>query len=76
MQEVTSALRLLFIAFRESYLAAEQRMIEENVQAAVIAVKVWEEALSAVPLTPSELILYKKLVAMQSVNGGELFGIG
>jgi len=39
----------------------------------VIAKRVWEEAAAAVPLEPDELLLYKKLVAMHSVNGGELF---
>lgn len=71
--DLTSELRRKFIAFREAYLATEQRLIEQDMQGAVIAVRVWEEARVAVPLTPEELILYKKLVAMHSVNGGVLF---
>lgn len=73
MVELTSELRRRFTDFRIVYLATERRLIEEEVQGAVIAVKVWEEALAAVPLTPEELVLYKKLVAMHSVNGGVLF---
>lgn len=71
--ELTSELRRKFAAFREAYLEAERRLIELDVQGAVIAKQVWEDARSAVPLTPDELILYKKLVAMHSVNGGVLF---
>lgn len=71
---LTPELRKRFLAFREVYLAAEARMSGDDVQGAVIARRTWEEALAAVPLDREELILYKKLVAMHSVNGGELFG--
>jgi hypothetical protein len=59
------------MAFREEYIAAERRMIDQEVHSAVIAVKVWEEATAKVPLDRAELLLYEKLVAMHSVNGGE-----
>ena len=71
---LTPHLRKRFLAFRRVYLATETRMLREEVQGAVIARQTWEEALAAVPLDSGELVLYKKLVAMQSVNGGELFG--
>jgi hypothetical protein len=71
--KLTADLREKFLAFREAYLAAEERMIEDEVQQVLIARMTWEEALAAVPLAPDELMLYKKLVAMHSVNGGELF---
>jgi hypothetical protein len=73
MVELTPDLRRRFNDFRVVYLATERRLIEEEVQGAVIAVKVWEEAQAAVPLTAAELLLYRKLVAMHSVNGGTLF---
>jgi hypothetical protein len=40
----------------------------------VVANEVWRAAEREVPLTPDELRLYKKLVALRSVNGGDLFG--
>jgi hypothetical protein len=71
--KVSPELRARFLAFREVYLATEQRLIEEEAQAAVIARAVWREAQTAVPLTPEELKIYKFLTAMHSVNGGEIF---
>lgn len=71
--KLTNDLREKFLAFREAYLAAEQRMIEDEVQQVLIARMTWEEALAEVSLAPDELKLYKKLVAMHSVNGGEIF---
>lgn len=50
MAILTQRIRRRFLVFREVYLATEKRMIEEDVQAAVIAKKVWEGALAAVPL--------------------------
>lgn len=70
---VSPELRAKFLAFREVYLATEQRLTEEEAQAAVIARTVWIEAQAAVPLTPDELKVYKFLTAMHSVNGGEIF---
>ena len=71
---VSPELRAKLLAFREVYLETELRLTQEEAQAAVIARAVWSEAQSAVPLTPAELKLYKFLIAMHSVNGGELFG--
>ena len=70
---VSPELRVKYLAFREVNIAAEQRLTEEDAQAAVIARTVWLEAQSAVPLTPNELKIYKFLTAMHSVNGGEIF---
>ena len=71
---LTPELRKRFLAFREVYLAAEARMIDEEMLGSLIARKSWIEALAAVPLDFEERTLYKKLVATHSVNGGELFG--
>lgn len=71
---VSPELRAKFLAFREVYLATEQRLKDEEAQAAVIARTVWIEAHAAVPLAPDELKVYKFLTAMHSVNGGEIFG--
>ena len=40
----------------------------------VVASGPWDAATEAVPLERWELQFYKQLVAMHSVNGGELFG--
>jgi hypothetical protein len=50
-------------------------MIEDEAHGYEIAAEPWKAAEEAEPLTPEELTLYKKLVAMHSVNGGELFGV-
>ncbi|MEP6945879.1 MAG: hypothetical protein ABJA02_08185 [Acidobacteriota bacterium] len=71
---VSPELRTRFLRFREVYVATEERLTEEDAQAAVIARTVWIEAMAAVPLTRDELKVYKFLTAMHSVNGGELFG--
>ena len=48
-------------------------MVAEGTQGLVIAKRVWSIALNEVPLTAEELYLYKRMVAIHSVNGGELF---
>ena len=50
-------------------------MKEEGASGAVIAVRVWQAAEAEVPLTLDELSLYKRHIALQSVNGGTLFAI-
>ena len=48
-------------------------MIDDGVQGALIAKRVWEIAQAELSLTPDELHLYKSMVAIHSVNGGLLF---
>jgi hypothetical protein len=74
MSELSTGLREKFKQFHDAYEWAHARLTATGASEAVIAYDVWEEAQKAVPLTPAELRLYKQLVAMHSVNGGELFG--
>lgn len=76
MQILTSDLRVKFLAFREAYEHELARLLEREVKGTALAKLPYQQAQLEVPLTPSELHLYKKLVALHSVNGGELFGIG
>jgi hypothetical protein len=74
MDKLGGGLREKFKQFHDAYEWAHSRLTAAGASEAVIAYEVWEEAQKAVPLTPAELRLYKQLVAMHSVNGGELFG--
>ena len=76
MADLTPELREKFLKFKEKYEHAESRLQAADASGAVISKDTWESALAEVPLTPEELKLYRKLVAMHSVNGGELFAIG
>jgi len=75
MVEITPELREKFLRFHEAYEFTRARLKEEGASGAVIAVKVWQAAQSDVPLTPEEMHLYKRHIALQSVNGGILFAI-
>jgi hypothetical protein len=75
MIEITPALREKFLRFHEAYEFARAKLKDEGASGAVIAVKVWKAAEREVPLTPDELHLYKRHIALQSVNGGILFAI-
>ena len=75
MIEITPALREKFLRFHEAYEFARAKLKDEGASGAVIAVKVWKAAEQEVPLTPDELHLYKRHIALQSVNGGILFAI-
>ena len=74
MQPITPELRARFLRFREAYEHARAKLTEEGAAGHVVASRPWEVALAEVPLTPEELKRYKMLVALHSVNGGELFG--
>ena len=75
MLELTPELRERFLRFRDAYEHTKAKLEADDASGYVIAGGTWEAALKEVPLTPDELKLYRKLVAMHSVNGGELFGI-
>ena len=64
-----------FLRFREVYEYTKEKLQSEGASGSVIAGKVWEAAQMEVPLTADELRIYKMHVALQSVNGGELFAI-
>jgi hypothetical protein len=74
MDTLTIGLREKFLRFRQAYETARERIEAAGAAGHIIASLPWEEALKEVPLHPAELRLYKQLVAMHSVNGGELFG--
>jgi hypothetical protein len=67
-------MRERFIRFREVYEFTRERLVAEGAAGHVIASRPWDAALAAEPLESWELKLYKQLVAMHAVNGGELFG--
>lgn len=48
--ELNYELTAKFLAFHEAYERSRERMIAQDMQGAVIAVKVWEIAREAVPL--------------------------
>lgn len=73
MDELTPELRERFLQFRSVYQFHYGRLEASGAQGAVIAQDSWTLSLAEVRLEPDELKLYKKLVAMHSVNGGELF---
>ena len=75
MDSITPELRGKFLRFREVYEFTLEKLQLEGASGSVVAVKVWEAALREVPLTAEELRLYKMHVALQSVNGGELFAV-
>jgi hypothetical protein len=72
--DLTPELRDKFLKFHDVYESTRAKLEESGASGAVIAQAVWDAAQQAVPLTPAELRRYKLLVAMHSVNGGELFG--
>ena len=74
MQKITPELRDRFLRFREVYESTRDRLIAEGASGHIVASRPWDAAVKAVPLEPWELKLYKQLVAMNAVNGGELFG--
>lgn len=76
MDELTPALRAKFLKFREVYEFEHARLVAAEVKGWRLAQGPWKAARSVVPLTLEEDRLYKKLVAMHSVNGGELFALG
>ena len=59
MTALTPELKAKFLAFRQAYEHARETMIAQDMQGALIAVKVWEIAQGAVPLTPDEMKVYK-----------------
>jgi hypothetical protein len=73
MNPLTNSLRDKFLKFHDIYEQNRERLDEEGVSGAVLSSLVWELSQREVPLASDELHLYKKLVAMHSVNGGELF---
>ena len=76
MDEITPELRGKFLHFHEVYEFTREKLQEEGASGFVVAAKVWEAAQREIPLTADELKIYKMHVALQSVNGGELFAIG
>ena len=74
MRQISLELRTKFLKFREVYEFARSRLVDEGAAGHVVASRPWDQALAEVPLTAEELKLYKLLVALHSVNGGELFG--
>jgi hypothetical protein len=75
LMNLTPELRTRFLHFREAYETRRLKMIEDGAHGYEIAAVPWKAAQEAEPLTPDELRLYKKLVAMHSVNGGEIFAV-
>ena len=73
MNVLTNSLREKFLRFHDVYEQNRERLLAEGVSGAVLSSAVWEDSLREVPLAAKELLLYKKLIAMHSVNGGELF---
>jgi len=74
MREISPERRAKFLRFREVYEFHRAKLIEQGAAGHVVASRPWDAALAEVPLTPEELKRYKMLVALHSVNGGELFG--
>ena len=74
VDDLTIPLREKFQRFHDVYERTHERLISEGVTGALLATKVWDDSLKEMPLTPAELRLYKQLIAMHSVNGGDLFG--
>lgn len=72
--DLTPALRKKFLRFRAAYVREDGRLRAADVKGSELAKGPYAAALREVPLDPDELQLYRKLVAMQSVNGGFLFG--
>ena len=68
-------LRRKFLRFREVYEFTFARLQDEGASGSLIANQTYAAALREVPLTATELRLYKMHVALHSVNGGELFSI-
>ena len=75
MVKITPELRMKFLKFHEIYGFTKEKLQSEGASGSVVAEKVWEAAQKEVPLTANELRIYKMHVALQSVNGGELFAI-
>jgi hypothetical protein len=74
ISSLTPELREKFLRFHEVYEMTRLELEESGASEAVIANQVWKAAQREVPLAPDELHRYKLLVALQSVNGEELFG--
>ena len=72
MNDLSPAVKAKFRGFHEAYENARRSMLANGMHGAVVAVKVWERALSAVPLTRTELMQYKILLA-KNRNDSELF---
>lgn len=73
---MTPGLRERFLRFREVYEARRLELLDGQASGRLVATEPYRAAQDAVPLSMEELHLYKKLVAMHSVNGGELFALG
>jgi hypothetical protein len=73
--DLTPELREKFLRFHQAYEFARVKLEASGASGHTIARTVWEEALREEFLSLDELKLYKKLVAMHSVNGGELFAL-
>ena len=77
MEEVlTPALRKRFLRFNEAYHYHRDRLTASGASGSVIARDCWTLALRDEFLSLDELKRYKMLVALHSVNGGELFALG
>ena len=74
MHEITAEQRERFLEFRAVYEFEKAKLVDQGAAGHVLASRPWEAAMKAVPLEPAELKIYKIMVAMHSVNGGELFG--
>lgn len=73
--QITPELRERFLRFREVYEARRVELLEGQASGRLVATEPYSAAQEAVPLTLEELHLYKKLAALHSVNGGELFAL-
>src|SRR4051794_11180140 len=72
MPKMTPYRRECFEKFHAIYTEAKTRL-EEEAAAGNLHDLAWREAQTKAPLLDSEIPLYKKLVAIHSVNGGQLF---
>ena len=73
MAKLPPDLRKKFFEFHDAYEFARECLLADGASGSFLAEETWRLALDEVPLTPKELQTYKLMIAMRSVNGGELF---
>ncbi len=59
MEDLTLKLKAKFRAFHKAYDLARCEMTDERTQGPIVALKVWEKTLQAVPLTRVEVRRFK-----------------
>lgn len=71
--KMTPHRRERFLSFHQTYLSERDRLLSDEVAENQVHELAWQVAQKSNPLLPTEIPLYRKLVAIQSVNGGILF---